>query len=154
MRSNIGDEATVGFLVQRDRRPVDVLGVLFRDDAELGKVEVGVHRLQRIVSPLDQVEPHREGPVALQQLQRLPEAGAAMLGDHAGHVRPLGGLAVLDARERVDEPDHPVAVEGANQDAAAVTETARMGPADLVVRATDLALQFDACANSEGRQIR
>ena len=38
------------------------------------------------------------------------------------------GFAVLDARQRVDEPDHPIAVERADEDpAAACTVTARIG---------------------------
>ena len=53
--------------VQRARRfAVHVDLVLLGDDAELGEVEVRVHRLHRVVGPLDQVEPHRERALALQ----------------------------------------------------------------------------------------
>ncbi len=118
-----GDEA-VGRrpAVQRAARlTVDVLFVLLDDDAELGEVEVGVGGLERVVGPLDEVQPHGERGLALGQLQARPEAGGAHLRRHAQHVRPLRRPAVLDRRHRVHEPAHPPAiVEGAQQDAAAL----------------------------------
>ena len=55
---------------------VNVAVVLLGDDAELGEVEVGVERLQRIEGPLDQVVALRQRPLALRQLQAAPQAAA------------------------------------------------------------------------------
>ena len=72
----LGDEA-VGRrpAVQRAARlAVDVLFVLLDDDAELGEVQVGVSGLERIVGPLDEVDPHVERGLPLRQLQRARRA--------------------------------------------------------------------------------
>ena len=91
------------------------------DDAETREVEMGVDGLQRVVGPLDQVQPHRQRRVPLRQLQPHPEPGAARLRHHPEHVRPLARPAVLDRRNRVDETFHrALVVEGAEQDAAAL----------------------------------
>jgi hypothetical protein len=115
------------------------------DDAELGEVEVGVHRLQRIVGPLDQVEAHRHRSIALHQLQRPAQTGAAIAVDDPRHVRPLRRLAVLDAGQRVDEADHALAVECADQDAAAVHRHGEdRHRHDIVIAGTpDLPLELD-----------
>ena len=57
-------------LMQHARRlAVKVRRVLLDDPAELGEVEVRVHRLQRVERPLDQVVALRERPLALRELE-------------------------------------------------------------------------------------
>ena len=74
-----------------------------------------------------------------------PSAVVPELVENAEHVRPLQRLAVLQARQRVDEAHHPLAVEGANQHAAAERAHRQYRHRDDVVvsRAPDLALQLD-----------
>jgi hypothetical protein len=85
------------------RIPVDVLLVLLDNHAQPGEVQVGVRRLERIVGPLDQIDPHRQGVLALRQLQTETQSAIPRVEGDAEHVRPLREPPVLDARYRVDE---------------------------------------------------
>ena len=143
--------------VQRARGlAVDVLRVLVADDAELREVEMRVHRLERIVRPLDQIEPHREGAVALPHLQRAPHPCAAIAVDHARHVRPLRRLSPFDRGQRIDEADQAIGVERADENAAAVHRHGqdRHRHHFVITRAPDLPLErHDLRELVDGRQI-
>ena len=104
------------------RLAVHVPVVLLGDHAQLGEIQMGVHRLQRIVGPLDELVALCQRLVALRQLQRPAEPAVAVLRQHAEHVRPLQHLATgLHADDRVDETDHAVPlVVGTDQDRAAL----------------------------------
>ncbi len=83
-------------------------GVFLDHAAQLGEVEVRVHRLHRIERPLDQVVALRQRALALRQLEPVAQA-AAILGQHAGHVRPQHRLARPSCRRprRRSRPSGP-----------------------------------------------
>jgi hypothetical protein len=75
----------------------------------------------------------------------LAYASSAEFAHDAEHVRPLRGLAVLDARQRIHEPDHLVVGERAYQDPAAVhADRQNRRRHDIVVaRTPDAAFELD-----------
>ena len=94
-------------LVQRARRcAVNVLLVFFNHDAEPCEVQMGVERLQGIVGPLDEVDSHAQGALALREFELQSQAGGSRVGTHAQHVRPLRHSAILQCGERIDEALH------------------------------------------------
>ena len=132
--------------MQRARRlAVDVLLVLLDDDAQLGEIEMGVQRLHRIEGPLDEIETHRQRAIALHQLQTVADAVSSVVLNDAEHVRPLRRPPFSDAGQRVHKADHPLAVERADQDAAAfdADRENRDGYDVIVPRPPDLALELD-----------
>ena len=116
IRGEAGPERAAGILA------VDVLFVLLDEDAEPGEVEVGVDRLQRIVSPLDQVEAHVQDAAALLELQHPADASAPERRQDAQHVRPVREAAAPDRGQRVDHPHESAGrIERADEDRAPPT---------------------------------
>ena len=100
---------------------VNVFFVFRSHDAELGKIEVGVERLQRIERPFDELQAHLHRHLTLRQLQPGAKTGTSHVGSHPEHVRPLRGSALLDRGHRIHEPLHYIVrVERSEQDPAAL----------------------------------
>ena len=99
---------------------IDVDAVLPDEPREPVHVQVRVHRLERVEGPVDELDSLLDHPLPLSPLELLAQPRPAVLRKDAEHMGVMEHAPPVPSGEPADEPHHPLALEGADEDSPVV----------------------------------